>query len=333
MNPSGTERAVATAPSVPAQRAEFPILGTGAVVMIADVDRADPERLEAAVRAARAEIERIDRSCSRFRPDSDLERVNDAAGRAVPVSADFLDALDVALAAARVTDGDVDPTVGRALRMLGYDRDFASVRSGPPIVRFAEVPGWQVVTVDRTNRTVSVPSGVRLDLGATAKALAADRAASAASAATGCGVLVSLGGDISCAGEAPDDGWTVRVTEWHGAGPDAPGETIVVRDGGLATSSTTVRHWDRGGTDVNHLVDPASGRAVTPFWRTVTVAARSCVQANIATTATIVRGERGRAWLDTLGVPARLVRADGTVAHVGPWPTSDVGTGTEAAPA
>lgn len=296
-------------------RRDFVTLGTGAVVLTADATRID-----AALEAARAEIDLIDRSCSRFRIDSDLERVNAGCGRAVEVGSTFLEALGVALDAASWTEGDVDPTIGQSLRELGYVSDFADVVNGPAITAFAAVAGWRSVVVNRRRGTVRVPAGVRLDLGATAKALAADLAVEASAAAAGCGVLVSLGGDIACAGEPPHDGWVVRVTEWHADPVEGNGQTILLHGGGLATSSTTVRHWRRGADDVHHLIDPASGRPTRGRWRTVTVAAASCVQANIATTATIVRGERGRSWLESLNVPARLVDQDGHVVYVGDWP-------------
>ena len=246
--------------------------------------------------------------------------MNAGCGRVVEVGSTFLEALGVALDAARWTDGDVDPTIGQSVRELGYVSDFADVVNGPAITTFAAVAGWRSVVVDRPCGTVRVPAGVRLDLGATAKALAADLAAKASAAAAGCGVLVSLGGDIACAGEPPQDGWVVRVTEWHADPVEDNGQTILLHGGGLATSSTTVRRWRRGADDVHHLIDPASGRPAGGPWRTVTVAAASCVQANIATTATIVRGERGRSYLESLNVPARLVDQDGHVVYLGDWP-------------
>jgi thiamine biosynthesis lipoprotein len=301
----------------PARRA-FPALGTGAVVLTAD-----PAALDRAVEVVRHQIDLVDRACSRFRPDSDLSRVNEAGARPVVVGPVLLAALDVALGAARDTDGSVDPTVGQALVLLGYDRDFAAVTDGPPVTRVTGVPGWRTVRVDRLASTVCVRPGVRVDLGATAKAFAADRAAAAAAAATGTGVLVSLGGDIACAGPAPEDGWLIRVTEDHAAGPSGEGQTIVIRDGGLATSSTTVRRWRRGGIELHHLVDPVTGRSVDARWRTVTVAAATCVQANVATTATIVKGVHGFDWLAAQQVPARLVALDGSVVRLGGWPEDD----------
>ncbi|MCU1396907.1 MAG: FAD:protein transferase [Acidimicrobiales bacterium] len=304
-----------------AARCEFPALGTGAVVVVDD-----PAALDDAVAAAKSEIDAIDRACSRFRGDSDLERVNGAHGRAVAVSEVLLDAVQVAVDAARWTDGDVDPTIGRALRLLGYDRDFARLEAGDVVLRFGEVAGWRVIELDRARGTLRVPAGVQLDLGATAKALAADRAALAASGAAHGAALVSLGGDVACAGPNPPGGWPVLVTDWHGARYDEPGsagEVIMLNGGGLATSSTTVRRWRRGAVDMHHVIDPASGRPASEHWRTVSVIAASCVQANIATTATIVRGASGETWLRSLGVPARLVRHDGSVVHVEPWPVED----------
>ncbi len=107
--------------------------------------------------------------------------------------------------------------------------------------------GYTTVELDTALHTVRVPRGVVLDLGATAKAWAADRAAQAIHAACGCGVLVSLGGDLATAGAAPAGGWRIHVTDDHRAGPLAPGQTVAVASGGLATSSTAVRRWRQDG--------------------------------------------------------------------------------------
>lgn len=291
----------------------FPALGSDAVV---GVTRAD------ALGTARAEVEgvvdQIDRACSRFREDSELSAVNAAQGRPVQVSPLMLDAVEVALRAARLTGGDVDPTVGQALVALGYDTDFAQLRPRAP--SFATVPGWTTIKVDRATSTVSLSRGVMLDLGSTAKALAADLAAAAAAQATGAGVLVSLGGDISVAGPAPAGGWRVRVTDDHRAEETAPGQTISISSGGLATSSTTTRRWMTEAGPAHHLIDPATGQPANGPWRTVSVAAASCLDANIASTAAVIRGERAIQWLESLGVPSRLVAHGGTVRHLAGWP-------------
>jgi thiamine biosynthesis lipoprotein len=294
----------------------FPTLGTTATLLVTR-----GHQLAVARRVLESQLDEIDRACSRFRSDSDLTRVNEAEGRRVRVAPLLITAVEVALRAARITDGDVDPTVGQAMQLVGYDRDFDAVApDGPPIeLQVARVPGWRTVEVNRSSQTIRVPRGVMLDLGATAKALAADLSAQTVQESVGGGVLVSLGGDLAIAGPAPTGGWCVRVTDDHAAPPDAPGETVALEAGGLATSSTTVRRWTRGDRTLHHIIDPATGSSTESCWRTVSVAAANCVDANIASTAAIVRGERAPKWLASLELPARLVRRDGSVIHVGGW--------------
>jgi thiamine biosynthesis lipoprotein len=275
-----------------------------------------------AARAAVAEVvEAVDLACSRFRDDSELSAVNGADGEPVRVSAMLIETVGAALRAARLTDGDVDPTVGEALMALGYDRDYALVGAvAPRPIQIVAVPGWRTVKLDPEARTIRLGRGVRLDLGATAKAFAADRAAASATAAAGCGVLVSFGGDIAVAGPAPPGGWRVRVTDDHRSDVDAPGQWITLQSGGLATSSTAVRRWATDDGFAHHLVDPATGRPADGIWRTVSVAAGSCLDANIASTASIIRGERAAAWLESLRLPSRLVSVGGAVRHAAGWP-------------
>jgi len=301
-------------------------LGTFATLLVAD-----PAALDAARDLLAAELAAIDAACSRFRPDSELSRACATGGHPVPVSPLFAEALSAALTAAEQTGGDVDPTCGRALAGLGYDRDFALARQEVHAPRRPAVPagGWREVLLDAGRQEVTVPDGVLLDLGATAKALAADRAAAAIAAATGCGVLVNLGGDISVAGPPPEGGWLVGVAD------DATFETttasvkasqvVVIRDGGLATSSVLGRAWQRGGAWLHHIIDPRTGLPARSCWRTVSVAAGSCVDANVASTAAIVRGEPAVAWLERQGLPARLVRHDGSVVTVANWPAPGSG--------
>jgi thiamine biosynthesis lipoprotein len=293
---------------------EFPVWGSTAAVAVAD-----PSALEPARNAVETVVEEFDVACSRFRDDSELSAVNAADGAVMCVGELLLDAVEAAIRAAHVTDGDVDPTVGEALIALGYDRDFASLPSRA--FRVARVPGWRTVELDRERGTVRVPRGVKLDLGATAKALAADRAAVRAGAAARCGVLVGLGGDLALAGPAPEGGWRVRVTDDHRAGFDAPGQWVTLTTGGLATSSTTVRAWRAGERDLHHLIDPSSGLPVDAVWRTATVAAGSCLDANIASTAAIVRGQRAIGWLESLALPSRLVSIAGGAVHLAGWPS------------
>ena len=285
----------------------------------------DPAVLDEGRDVLAGSLAAVDDAASRFRADSELARLDTAAGRWRPISPLLTELLAVALRAARLTDGDVDPTVGAALCGLGYDRDFARIDPAGTVVT-AAAPGWQSVELDEPAHRVRLAPGIRLDLGATAKAWTADSAAAEIARRTGAGCLVSIGGDIAVAGQAPAEGWGVRVEDVTGD-PDRPasGPHAVVRivDGGLATSSTQARRWQRGGLQLHHLVDPRTGMPPAPAWRTVSAAAGSCVDANIVTTATIVRGRAAWPWLRRVQVPVRLVTVAGEVLTVGGWPQEE----------
>jgi thiamine biosynthesis lipoprotein len=293
-------------------------LGTSVHVVATDADG-----LGRATTAVGEVLEDVDTAYSRFRDDSELSRLNASSGRTVRVSPLLATAIDAARRAARLTDGAVDPTIGQALRVAGYDDDFSRIaaRGGPINLRAWRVPGWQAIRFDRRSRTVLLPPGVELDLGSTGKALAADLAARAAVAAAGTGgVMVSLGGDIATAGTPPPGGWRIHVAEDSREKPDADGEVICFPAGGVATSSTTVRRWTRGAAVLHHIIDPQTSLPTTGPFRTVTVAAATCLDANIASTAAIVRGETAIDWLMSWGLPARLVENDGTIHYIGRWP-------------
>ncbi|WIX92727.1 FAD:protein FMN transferase [Amycolatopsis sp. DG1A-15b] len=360
----------------------FPALGTTAELLVTD-----PARLGAAVAVLREELAAIDAACSRFRPDSEISRLHEAAGREVRVGPLLAEAVGVALRAARLTEGLVDPTVGAAVRALGYDRDFAFVAgdrhteelggaddrdsaadpsraSAGAAGRYpagsgaaglgrapagagdrrpagsgaaglgrapadaadrypatVPAPGWHRILFDPVRRLVVLPRGVHLDLGATAKALAADRAARRIHATVGCGTLVNLGGDLRAAGPPPTGGWLVALGDDHADAVTRPDATVALhRDGALATSGTTRRRWRHGGRTVHHIVDPRTGDVPEARWRTVTVAARSTVDANTASTAAIVLGAGAPAWLERRQLPARLAGVDGDVVTTPGWP-------------
>ncbi|HSV67736.1 MAG TPA: FAD:protein FMN transferase, partial [Mycobacteriales bacterium] len=216
-------------------------------------------------------------------------------------------AVGVALDAAEQTGDDLDLTVGHTLAALGYNRDFDLVAPTDPATRLTvrRLVSWHDVRLD--GRLLTVPPGVRLDLGATAKAWAADRAATLLAERLGCGVLVSLGGDIAVAGEPPGGGWRVRVQDVTGhpaEPPPGPSALVTLSYGGLATSTTMARRWQRGGRQLHHILDPRSGLPAPPVWRTVSVAAPTALAANVASTTAIIRGRAGTGWLAGQGWPS-----------------------------
>ncbi|HEY7010535.1 MAG TPA: FAD:protein FMN transferase [Jatrophihabitantaceae bacterium] len=262
----------------------------------------------------------VDSAASRFRADSALSYANDHAGRPVAVPRLLADLVDAALRVAEHTDGAVDPTIGRAMSAIGYDRDIRLVAAtGPTPTTVLPVRTWRDVRLAHGAGLLRVPAGTALDLGATAKAYTADLAARTLARRYDTAVLVELGGDVAVAG-ARAQGWRIRVAE-HAGGT---GQLVSQRAGGLATSTTTVRRWRRGEQIVHHIVDPRTGASARGTWRTASVAAADALHANAASTAAIVLGERAVAWLEAHGYAARLVAADGSVHVTSGWPTVGV---------
>jgi thiamine biosynthesis lipoprotein len=284
----------------------FRALGTTATVFVTDPSRAD---------------EAIDRACSRFRSDSELAHLHANAGRTVQVSSLLFEALDVAYSVAERTHGAVDPTVGNAIEALGYDRDFDEIESRPlSTADLGPVPGFRHLHLDHKLRAVRIPRGSRLDLGSSAKALLADRAAAHAAEELGTGSLVSIGGDVAVAGDPPPEGWAIGIAVHSSAGADDVDQVVAIRRGGLASSSTEVRTWQMGNEHVHHIVDPATGRCSTPHWRLVSAAGASCVDANALTTAAVVWGDQAVERLRPFDQAVRLLRYDGEVFTLGGWP-------------
>jgi thiamine biosynthesis lipoprotein len=223
--------------------------------------------------------------------------------------------LHLAITAAHDTDGAVDPTVGSSLIALGNDRDIRELPTDAGPVTVARAPGWRAVGL--RDRRLRLPMGVVLDLGATAKAAAADLVARQVHERLGTGVLVSLGGDIATAGPGPGGSWQVLVQD----DADQPACRVGLPAGAaVATSSTARRTWQRDGRSLHHIVDPYTGLPATLIWRTVSIAAPTCAEANAASTAALVHGAKATRWLRERAFTARLVGHDGRVVLLGGWP-------------
>ncbi|ROP74136.1 thiamine biosynthesis lipoprotein [Curtobacterium sp. PhB115] len=296
--------------------AEWELWTTTARVVL---DHRDRRHLAAAESCVREVTAAVDAACSRFRSDSELTVLADDLVRGTEVSPLLAALVHQAIDAARLTDGDVDPTLGRRMVSLGYDAAFADAPPVPTPEALArsldDRPAWQRILLSGT--FLRVPEGVVLDLGAVAKAAAADMAATSITARLGIGALVSLGGDVATAGPDPTGGWQVRVQDLDG---DPVDHVRIASGWSVATSSTQKRRWEQDGTARHHILDPRWGLPADPVWRSVTVVAPSCVTANTMTTAAVVRGHGALAWLRQSGRAARLVGADGSVVRLGGWP-------------
>jgi thiamine biosynthesis lipoprotein len=304
----------------------FSAIGTGCQVI------AEESVVDAAAGIAEQQLAELDRACSRFRPDSELNRL--VRGSAQPVSQLLCEVLAAAIRTATRTRGLVDPTVGHALAELGYDTDFDDVRARSVPARRQRpraVAGYWRIIVDQETRQVMIPRQVGVDLGASAKAWAADRAARTCGATLGGSFLMNFGGDLAVNGPAPEGGWRVAIDDspppsvggaTAGSRP-RPRPVVTIRRGGLATSSTAVRTWRQGQRLVHHIIDPRTGDCAQAVWRAVTVVASTCELANAASTASIVLGQDAPEWLARRGLPARLVSIGGRHLYVGEWPEDD----------
>ena len=285
---------------------------------------ADPAVADRAAADVAGLLDRVDREASRFRADSALSRANRQAGRPTPIPRALASMVHAALDGAASTDGLVDPTIGRCVSAAGYDRDITLIAQDAPMRELRPPPAtWRDVRLDRESGLLTVPAGCWLDLGATAKAYTADRAAAMLHDRYRTGVLVEIGGDLAVAGaqdvavlDPSQVGWPIAVGEREGG----PCQQIAVYSGAVTTSTTTVRQWRRGGLPAHHIIDPRTGAPAEGPWRTASVAAPCALAANIASTAAIILGQRAESWLTKRGLAARLIGQDGQIVTLGGWP-------------
>ncbi|MFN8051445.1 MAG: FAD:protein FMN transferase [Acidimicrobiales bacterium] len=241
------------------------------------------------------ELDRLESCWTRFRADSELNRLNAAAGRITVVSPTLLTLVEHLVSASRLTGGRFDPTMRDQIAGLGYDRTYRQLPSDAPAAgetRPAERCD-DIVVVSSTS-TVLLPAGTALDPGGLGKGLAADLAADLAMSAGAHGVLVEIGGDIVTRGDAPGGGlWRIEIP----AVGDRPEQIAELRDGAVATSDTDVRTWVRGGELHRHILDPATGRSLQRGL-TATVVAGAGWWAEAVATAAIVSTARSDGWIE-----------------------------------
>lgn len=269
-------------------------MGSG---MLAIVD-ADGPAAAARLTAVPSWFEVWEDRLSRFRPESELNRLNGALGAALPVSGVLWSVVEAALQAAEATGGLVSPAIAPALEAAGYDRTFEAIELAGPEARdlIRPTPDWRAIRLDRKARAIRLPAGVRLDLGGIAKGWAADRAARRLRVAGP--ALVDASGDIAVNGPQADGlAWPIAVADPHH--PDQQLELILLDRGGVATSGRDYHRWKQGGFWQHHIIDPRTSRPAETDVITATVIAPSAVEAEAAAKAALILGSRrGLAWVD-----------------------------------
>ncbi len=269
----------------------------------------------AAGRVLREEVFRMETAASRFRTDSEISIVNASPGEWVPVTWYFADILEAALAAARWTDGLVDPGLGRAVDAAGY-RHWRGDGVPTPSLSATD-SSWRDIEIRPagSHALVRIPPGLSLDVGAVAKGWLADRVAERAVRELGGDALANMGGDLRAI--AATEPWTVIADPER---PDRVESELVVWDAGLATSGTGRRSWrNPDGSVGHHIIDSRTGQpAVTP-WHVCSVLAASAAAANSGSTAGIILGAEGPAWLAERALDGWFLGDDGEE-RVGRWP-------------
>jgi len=268
------------------ERRSFRAMGTTIELMV-EADDASAE-----LDAGEAEFERLEQLMSRFRPDSELTRLN-RDGRIV-ASAELVEVVSLAIAARERTDGAFDPTVHHAVVTAGYDRTFTELPEDAPDDRATAVCGGRVVV---EGRRIALENGFAVDLGGIGKGFAAERVAERLALAGPC--LVDAGGDIAVRGVPETGAWTIAVDD---------DLTLGIVAGGVATSGRDRRIWRRGGRERHHLIDPATGRPSETDLLRVTVIAPDAVEAEVLAKALFLGGSTAASATD---VPAVLVTEDG----------------------
>lgn len=292
----------------------FRAMGTGVEVVVPrDAPAAPCDRV-------RALFSTWEDALSRFRDDSELSRMNAAAGEPFAASPLLFGVMQAALRAARATDGLYDPTLGHHLIALGYDRSFEHVeRSVAPTAPPAQAGGaWRRIGMDPIGRLITLPAGCSVDLGGIAKGMAVDAAIGTLRNAGVTTALVSAGGDLRVAGRPP------AHPHWGIALEEQGHRVVALHRGALATSSTAKRRWTGANDERHHLIDPLTGLPASRGTRAVTVAARTCAQAEVAAKAALVAGPlEGADMLRRLGLDGVIHPDHGAPIAIGEWPDED----------
>ena len=245
--------------------------------------------------AAIAEVERLERAYSRYRSDSIVSAINQAAQRGGMIDVDDETAalIDFAFELHHRSGGLFDITSG-LLRRLWND-EVTEPPAAHALAAILEKIGLDKVGWTRP-RLAFAQAGMELDLGGLAKEYAADRAAALCRSLGATRGIIDLGGDLALFGANPDGSpWRIGVAD--PSHPSRAAATLFVPGcGGVATSGDYRRFWQFGGRRYGHILNPRTGWPVEGLL-SVTVVSGNCLEAGAVSTIAILKGEEGARWL------------------------------------
>jgi FAD:protein FMN transferase len=288
----------------------FAAMGTTATITIVG---GSADMLDSATRL----ILDLHRRWTRFDPSSEISQINQSSGSLAVVEPDTFAVISAAVAAAARTKGAYDPTVGRSMRALGYDRTLNDIPRLHGNTELIGAPGTAAIELLPELSAVILAPGTEIDLGGIGKGAAADAAAEMVMASGASGVCVNIGGDLRVEGLSPTaEAWAIEIT------PTAQEhrQALVVRleSGAVCTSRTDLRTWSGPNGDRHHIITPSTGEPVDTALRSVTVLARTATSAEPLTKAALVAGPKhARQVLDAHDAPAVIVGWDSSIHAVG----------------
>jgi thiamine biosynthesis lipoprotein len=262
------------------------------------VDTDSPYRAQRALELARAEAQRIERKFSRYRPDSEVSRINGAGGQPVVVDDETAHLLDYAATCHDVSEGMFDITSGvlrRAWRFDGGDR----VPTEAEVTDLLRCVGWTRVVWD--GRTLTLPAGMEIDLGGVGKEYAVDRVSNLIATEIPDAFVVNFGGDLYASGARRGSRpWGIGLDDPERTGAAAI-ERIELSQGGLATSGDARRFVWCHGKRLGHILNPKTGWPIEDAPRSVTVIGPTCVEAGTLSTLAYLQGRGAREFLQAEG--------------------------------
>ncbi|HEV2954092.1 MAG TPA: FAD:protein FMN transferase [Candidatus Dormibacteraeota bacterium] len=298
------------------ERSAFPCMGTVVTVL------APAAAFEHALKLVETLFENWDLCFSRFKTESELSRLNRSAGVETAVSPLLFLAAAKAMTAAEISDGVFDPLLLDQMLRCGYDRTFTDIPTNGPALDAQAHPGgaWRGMRLDPARRTVRLPAGTGMDLGGLVKGMAVDAALTGLRRAAVACAAVDAGGDLAVMGLPPGlDSWPIEIeTGWKK-------EVVPLRRGALATSTVGKRRWNRGGVAQHHLIDPRTGSPAESGVWSVSAAAPTCAEAEIAAKVALILGsEAGCQFLESNRWAGLITSATGESHRAGGWPSEQL---------